>query len=64
MDIQMVSFVLAVVVGIVCFALVKHTADEFDRWYADSALRPVIRRPIAIVSGVAIFAAAFLLLAR
>jgi hypothetical protein len=64
MDIQMISFVLALVVGVVCFALVKHTADEFDRWYADSASRPVIRRPLTIVSGIAIFAAAFLLLAR
>ena len=64
MDIQMVSFALALVVGVVCFGLVKHTADEFDRWYTDSTLRPAIRRPIALVSGIAIFAVAFLLLAR
>jgi hypothetical protein len=64
MDIQIVSFALALVVGVVCFGLVKHTADEFDRWYMDSTLRPVIRRPIALVSGIAIFAVAFLLLAR
>ena len=37
MDIQMISFVLALVVAGLCFALVKRTADEFDRWYDEQS---------------------------
>ncbi len=59
MDIQTLSFVLALVVGVVCFALVKHTADEFDRWYEEP--KPLARRiPIALVSAIIVGAAAFL----
>jgi hypothetical protein len=67
MDIQIVSFILALVVGFVCFALVRHTADEFDRWYTDSAPRLVSRRPIAVLSAISllvVFATAFVFLAR
>jgi len=35
MDIQTASFVLAIVIGMVCFGLVQHTAAEFDHWYED-----------------------------
>lgn len=35
MDIQVLSFGLAVLLGVLCFGLVKHTADEFDRWYLE-----------------------------
>jgi hypothetical protein len=60
MDIQTVSFVLALVVGGICFALVKHTADEFDRWY-EQPVQPARRVPTALISALVIFAAAFLL---
>jgi hypothetical protein len=45
MDIQVISFVLAVVVGVLCFGLVKHTADEFDRWYEEPSLTAKLRVP-------------------
>lgn len=36
---QVISLVLAIVIGIVAFGLVKCTADEFDRWYEGDELR-------------------------
>ena len=36
MDIELISFLLANGLGVVCFGLVKYTADEFDRWYDDA----------------------------
>ena len=60
MDIQLISFVLALVVAGVCFGLVKYTADEFDRWYEAPASRAVLRIPAVIMSLVAVFAAAIL----
>lgn len=33
------SFGLALVVGILCYLLVKRTADEFDRWYEQPRVR-------------------------
>jgi len=47
MDIQLVSFILAMVVASVCFALVKITADEFDRWYDEPQLQAPARIPPA-----------------
>lgn len=44
-----ISFALALLVGGICFLLVKHTADEFDRWYDPSRLR-VLRVPAAVIS--------------
>jgi hypothetical protein len=64
MDIQLISFALALVVGAVCFGLVKYTADEFDRWYEKPASRGLIRIPAVIVSVVAVFAAVVLVAAR
>jgi hypothetical protein len=55
MDIQIVSFVLAIIVGVVCFGLVKHTADEFDRWYEEPGTLTRIRVP-AILGIIATFA--------
>ena len=60
MDIQTLSFVLALVVGGLCFALVKHTADEFDRWYEQPS-QPSRRMPTALISTLLVTAAAFLL---
>ena len=60
MDIQTLSFVLALVVGGICFALVKHTADEFDRWYKEP-VRPARRMPAALISALVVSAAALLL---
>ena len=59
MDIQLLSFVLAIVVGVVCFSLVKRTADEFDRWYDEQpAVEVKSRLPIATVSLLVVFATA------
>jgi hypothetical protein len=60
MDIQTISFILALVVGGICFALVKHTADEFDRWY-EQPVQPARRVPTALISVLDEAAAAFLL---
>ncbi len=60
MDIQLISFVLAVVVGALCFGLVKHTADEFDQWYEGPASRRTLRIPAVVVSLVTVFAAVLL----
>ncbi len=57
MDIQMLSFYLAIIVGAVCFGLVKYTADEFDRWYEGPTSRRLLRVPAVIVSLIAAFAA-------
>ncbi len=47
MDIQILSFGLALLVGLVCFGLVRYTADEFDRWY-EPPRHVAIRVPAAI----------------
>lgn len=59
MDIQMISFVLALVVAGLCFALVKHTADEFDRWY-DEQSDPSLRIPPTVISLLVVCGAALL----
>jgi hypothetical protein len=48
-DIQLLSFGLAILVGVICFALVKQTADEFDRWYEEPK-RLTLRIPAIVVS--------------
>jgi len=51
MDIQLLSFILAIVVASMCFGLVKFTADEFDRWYDEPHIEPIptaIRVPPAV----------------
>ena len=59
MDIQLISFILAIVLGIVCYGLVKYTADEFDRWYDEQPAAPAKPRiPIAAISIIAVFASA------
>ena len=45
MDVQLFSFILAIVVAGVCFALVKITADEFDRWYDEPQAKPTVTVP-------------------
>jgi hypothetical protein len=60
MDIQLVSFGLALLVGAITFGLVKHTTDEFDRWYTDDEYRqsalhiPPVLASVAIVGCVLI----------
>jgi len=54
MDVQLFSFVLAIVVASVCFALVKITADEFDRWYDEPQVEtttamPTVTRILGVV---------------
>lgn len=36
---QIISFLLAVLIGVVAFGLVKRTGDEFDRYYEGDELR-------------------------
>jgi hypothetical protein len=59
MDIHVISFVLAIVVGVLCFGLVKHTADEFDRWYEQPTAAVASR--VSAIFGVATFAVIVLL---
>lgn len=44
MDVQLISFILAIVVAGFCFGLVKITADEFDRWYDE----PQVQAPVTV----------------
>ncbi len=51
MNLEVLSYSLALVLGGLCFYLVKRTADEFDRWYEqpdESGLRAT-RVPPAVV---------------
>jgi hypothetical protein len=32
-NLQLVSFGLAILLGVVAFGLMKYTADEYDKWY-------------------------------
>lgn len=32
-DLNIVSFVLAMLLGVISFLLIRHTADAFERWY-------------------------------
>ena len=61
MDIKMLSFILALVVGGLCYALVKHTADEFDRWYDEANRRETIYIPAAAISLFIVVLAVFVL---
>ena len=36
---KIISFLLAVLIGVVAFGLVKRTGDEFDRYYEGDELR-------------------------
>ena len=64
MDIQLFSFVFAVVLGIVCFGLVKYTADEFDRWYEGSGEKISLKVPASVSKLAAFIVAALFLLVR
>jgi ABC-type nickel/cobalt efflux system permease component RcnA len=60
---QSISFGLAILLGIIAFALVKHTADEFDKWYeTDTDNREQrLRIPAAAVGAlIVVVGAAFL----
>ena len=61
MDIQLFSFIFAIVLGVLCFGLVKYTADEFDRWYEGTGEAISLKVPV-VVSALATFlvAAVFL----
>jgi hypothetical protein len=62
MDIEIVAYVLAIALGVVCWLLVKHTADEYDRWYEQPRFFAVpIRVPAAVIS-LLVLVGAFLLL--
>lgn len=47
------SFVLAMLIGVVCFMLVKRTADEFDQWLNVKPLRRVMI-PAGVISLIAV----------
>jgi hypothetical protein len=64
MDIQLFSFVFAVVLGIVCFGLVKYTADEFDRWYEGTGEAISLKVPAVVGTLATFLVAAVFLLAR
>jgi hypothetical protein len=49
-----VAYGLALLVGAICFLLVKHTADEFDRWYEQPRFRR-IHFPAVLISVALIF---------
>jgi hypothetical protein len=50
MDIEVISYILALIVGGLSFALVKHTADEYDRWYEQPTVRGTLRVRTAMLS--------------
>lgn len=56
-----IAYGLALLLGAICFLLVKHTADEFDRWYEQPRFR-ALRFPTAVISILAVIA--LLVLAR
>jgi amino acid transporter len=56
-DWTVISYVLALVLGAVCFVLVKRTADEYDRWYEAPRLRALVAPlPMAAVAAVLVIA--------
>ena len=64
MDLEVVSYVLALVLGAVCYILVKRTADEYDRWYEEPRIRALaVKVPVAAVS-VLVIVVAFALFNR
>lgn len=63
MTLQSLSFGLAVLLGLIAFGLVKHTADEFDKWYEPENDGLRLRLPTALVGVViAVLGAAFVFL--
>jgi hypothetical protein len=69
MNDQVISYIaygLALLVGLICFLLVKHTADEFDRWYdqPESPLRHLRAVRVPAVIGLLAVAALLVLVAR
>ncbi|MBX3062117.1 MAG: hypothetical protein KF726_04025 [Anaerolineae bacterium] len=62
MDLELVTYVLAIVLGAVCWALVKHTADEYDRWYEQPRFAGLAMRVPAAAVSVVVVIGAFLLL--
>jgi hypothetical protein len=62
MNLEVLSYILALVLGGLCFYLVKRTADEFDRWYGqpdESGLRAA--RVLPAVVGLLVTILAFAL---
>ncbi len=50
MTLQIISFALAILLAVLAFGLMKHTADEFDRWYEEEAARSLVSRiPVGLV---------------
>ena len=64
MDIQLFSFIFAIVLGILCFGLVKYTADEFDRWYDGSGEKISLKVPAEVGKLATFIVAALFLLVR
>lgn len=56
MNLEIISFALALLVGGICFFLVKRTADEFDRWYTGEGQALALRVPV-VVSALTVLAA-------
>jgi hypothetical protein len=52
MTLDMLSYLLAVGLGLVCYVLVKHTADEYDRWYEQPQPKQPVARRVPEVVGV------------
>lgn len=55
-----ISYGLALLIGGLCYLLVKRTADEYDRWYESPRL--VRRLPLAAMVSVLIVLAAVILI--
>ena len=57
---QLISFGLAVLIGLAAYLLVKRTTDEFDRWYTGEPHRPLTANPVTLSALVSLLAAFFL----
>lgn len=62
MSLEAISFGLAIVLGLIAFGLVKHTADQFDKWYEDEADGKRLRMPVAAFGVLAVVIAGAALL--
>ena len=56
---QLISFTLAVVIGLAAYWLIKRTTDEFDRWYTGERPRSLLNPPAVLGAVVSFLAAAF-----
>jgi heme/copper-type cytochrome/quinol oxidase subunit 2 len=62
MDLEVISYLFALILGVVCYTLVKHTADEYDRWYEQPRFHALaLKVPAAAVSVLVVVVAALVL---